>query len=214
MSVHMPAESSLSPYNFSEVLHKSSGDTVKHLDGVKKEDINQEHVVLDKAPTDAEINTMWDKIRECLHDGRKVTVPPRLFNFNPPQGNGNQALSRPVNTSTSPAIISKPLSGTKTCSSTPLSTPRKKSMDYTTQKHLVYRRQPRMRSYSDSVYSHPGHENTQYPQYTSSEPVQIKKRVQYGVQPSEETCDGEYSGLRDYLPTKLTCAGEEGGTIM
>ena len=193
--VHMPAailESSPSPYN----LSNSSGETLDYLDGFAKEDSTQEQAVLkpfDKTPTDAEINTMWDKIRQCLQDGRKVSVPPRLFNFNPPQEN---ALSRPVtNTFANSTINSKPLSSTNTLSTTAQSATHKKSADYRTQKHLVYRHANqgrKKRSCSDSIHFHFGHGNTQY---TTPEPVQIKSRVQYAVQPTRETFDGKY--LRD-----------------
>ena len=39
---------------------------------------------LDKTPTDDDINEMWDEIRNTLHENKKVSVSPQVFNFRVP----------------------------------------------------------------------------------------------------------------------------------
>lgn len=202
-------EGTASPYSLNtdtEIPHDSNAVELRDLlDSVDRADSTHEHSVLqslDKTPTDAEINTMWDQIRQCLQDGKKVSVPPRLFNFKPPTENGRQthaSFSRPVifNTDTSSGT-SKPPS--RTYSSAPPSGMRKNNMNYTTQKHLVYRQpnQGRFRSHSDSVQPHLGRVTTQYAAPMEKEPIQLKNRMQSAVQSSSRepshtvrNCDGE-----------------------
>lgn len=160
------------------------------LDGVDKEGDAHEHAVLkslDKTPTDAEINTMWDQIRQCLQDGRKVSVPPRLFNFKPPMENGRRVLTRPVSfsveSSASSSMNSKLPFDSRTYGTAPSSGTQKNNMNYTTQKHLVYRQpnQGRLRSNSDSIHSHLGRVTTQHGVPVEKEPMQLRNRVQSPV---------------------------------
>lgn len=118
---------------------------------------------LDRTPTDTEINSMWDQIRQCLQDERKMPVPPRIFNFKPPIENGRQTLTnRTVIRASDRPLLSAPVNTkllSKTSTTVQPSNARKTNMNYTTRKQLVYR-QPNqsgsglMRSRND-VHSRP-----------------------------------------------------------
>lgn len=38
-------------------------------------------IPLDKTPTDADINHLWDQIQNALQDNQKISIPPQVFNF-------------------------------------------------------------------------------------------------------------------------------------
>jgi hypothetical protein len=193
ISVHVPAAAG---YNFNT---NHSGKPVELSDLL--DDVEKGDSTVDQSSTDTDINTMWDQIRLCLQDGRKVSVPPRLFDFKPPVENSRQALttfSRPVsfNAETSAGTSVLP-SGTRTYDS---ATPglRRNSVNHTTPKHLVYRQpnQGRLRSYSDNV-----HQGQYAAAAAEKEPVQFKNQMQDVVQSSRgpshaiRNCDGE---LQDF----------------
>lgn len=75
----------------------SRGGEVAVLDGVSSEEPDGGGLVvaLDKTPTDDDINELWGQIRKCLNDDRKVSVPPRVFNFRTlPQQNTTTLAAR------------------------------------------------------------------------------------------------------------------------
>lgn len=172
-----------------DAQHKSDDqlDVQDVLDNRDKEAVapheNPDLKYLDKTPTDSEINTMWDQIRQCLQDGRKVSVPPRVFNFRPPLENGRRTLTRPLTDSSTSTSTNSKLLNNRIYSAAPSSSAmHKNNMNYTTQKHLVYR-QPRLQSHSDGIHPHPGHFTTQYALPKKQEPI-FKNRLQPTMQPS------------------------------
>ena len=110
---------------------------------------------LDKTPTDSEINTMWDQIRQCLQDDRRVSVPPRVFNFKPPTESSKPTLIANSRTGSDYAKLPNAKSYGL----------RKNTQNYTTQKQLVYR-QPNqsriVRPRNDGFQPHPVRVPMQY----------------------------------------------------
>ena len=122
---------------------------------------------LDKTPTDAEINTMWDQIRQCLQDDKKVSIPPRVFNFKPPpseNGIARRTLTRPVTLKTSMPMNKLP-SNTKSFSSASSSDPHRSN------KHLVYRQPNPSKLRVHHNNSHPGPVTILYSTPLQQEPV-------------------------------------------
>ena len=105
---------------------------------------------MEKTPTDSDINSMWDQIRQCLQDDRKVSVPPRVFNFKPPTEN-RRALTDNSRTATPATTL--PNAPVKLLS-TQHPVGRKNNMNYTTRKQLVYR-QPNQSRLMSEMQPHP-----------------------------------------------------------
>lgn len=162
-------------------------DLTDSVDGSSEASLNEQTVLksLDKTPTDAEINSMWDQIRQCLQDGRKVPVPPRVFNFKPPTENGRRTLTNNYRTVT-PCSDSS-LGNNKTYNSTQSSSMQKNNMNYTTRKQLVYR-QPNqsrlMRSRNDTQF-HPVEVATHNAIPVKQESL-FKSRLHSGIQSSSK----------------------------
>lgn len=125
---------------------------------------------LDKTPTDSEINTMWDQIRQCLQDDRRVSVPPRVFNFKPPAESSKPTLTTNYRTGSDYAK----LPNAKSYGLTPSSGLRKNSQNYTTQKQLVYRQPNQSRMVRPRNDSFPPH------------PVRVPGPMQYAVPVKQE----------------------------
>ena len=158
ISVHVPAAAideyvsppttalrMMSP-NFKQTQHNMEIKDITDSDSDENTTEPTANISLEKTPTDAEINTMWDQIRHCLHDGRKMPVPPRVFNFKPPSENGRRTLTtsyRTTDSSMDPSLTTpssaKLLSNMSTGTSAQPSGVRKSNMNYTTRKQLVYR---------------------------------------------------------------------------
>lgn len=148
ISVHVPAtaiEEYVSPSATLQTLNSSTiSESAHHTMEVKDlsdTDSDETEVgtirSLEKTPTDAEINLMWDQIRHCLEDGRKMPVPPKVYNFKPPAESGKTSSYRTINPNPDPFPVSSRLlsSGTSGHSSNV----HKSNMSYTTRKQLVYR---------------------------------------------------------------------------
>ena len=113
-----------------------------------------------KTPADSEAASMWSQIRQCLQDGRKLSVPPRMFNFRPTSTNGKHVgYYRTVDTNVNSAMdVPKNNSRLLTKNGSNSTTTRKNGIVHTTQKHLVYRQpnpQSRLMRCHNELHSQP-----------------------------------------------------------
>lgn len=223
ISVHVPAtaiEEYVSPTtkarNSTDYPDESAHHNMEVKDIADSEEAGIELAAirsLEKTPTDAEINSMWDQIRHCLQDGRKMHVPPRVFNFRPPTENGRQTLTnsyRTVNPSAAGPSLNAPmntklLSNGKTGTCVQSSNVRRNNMSYTTRKQLVYR-QPNHSGLIrlTDARSQPIEATTQYAVPVRQEPG-FKNRLLSNIQPSSKepaksggTSNGTYVLLKMY----------------
>ena len=140
VAVHIPAAAQEDP-----PFQDQNGETNSDNLSVENEDnsidgINDQCRSLQKTPTDTEINDMWDQIRQCLQDSRKVSVAPRVFNFKPPTENGRRTLT--YNYGSTNAGIEVPTYGNVRSNS---SSVQSNGLNHSPHKQLAYRQPNRSR---------------------------------------------------------------------
>ncbi len=153
VTVHIPDTATIEESQSSKDSDTDNPSSTKINSNLEISDVTYDMDGTDvtKSPTDAEINQMWDQIRQCLREGRKVSVPPRLFNFKAPTGirgrnsTSSNRITDPlgnVSTDSSTSTLANTrLLSAKASNLTQSNVVRKNGMNHMSQKQLMHRQQ-------------------------------------------------------------------------